>query len=48
MIKWNKKCPNCGGEMADTNKFCSKHCYEIYQMKQNGGAIAKNMLLMVI
>jgi len=47
-VKWNKKCPNCGLFMAEHNKFCSLHCYEIYQMTNSkNGAVLLNTLLMV-
>ena len=27
-VEFNKKCPNCGGTMAEGNKYCCKKCYE--------------------
>jgi len=34
-VKFDKKCPNCSGEMAETNTFCCLKCYEIAKMKEN-------------
>ena len=32
-IKFDKKCPNCGQDMAENNSYCCLRCYNEAVMK---------------
>ena len=34
MIKFDKICPTCGCEMANTNTYCCLKCYDLGQLKE--------------